>query len=811
MNWIVIALGIGALLAYAAVTLAPPRFLSLTAALFGDTMMRLTAKWAAPVSGPVPTMYRVRWSTSKNTPGFPVTRDIPGFQDYADVPGPLANQTNRVTVDVWAIVNGKLTPSAGGSIVLAGSTQQASPGSIDLEPAPVVPPPPPPTPPPPSPTLGAWFTAFVNGLTVTLDGRSSTGPVVGWDWLLDKFPDGTASGPVIDTTYPHSGSRNVTLTVRDAVGNLASVTLTVVIPEPVPVPVPGPVPVPPPPPPSPTPPPSPGNWSSPGSPSTTYPYVPEPARYTLPQQEIDTRADPSFYIGGGRTVHYVQNAAELTTALATVQRGEVVVLKDNALFVGNFQLPTGRPGMDPIYVLGESLYAGRLAVPEGTRATPASSAWPVVEGPDYAPPVFTGYDPVNPCTDVRLAGFQVRIGTTARRSDGVIFIGDGGNREVTVAQLPKRITLDRMVLRGHENGNPNIRRGALMNGVATALVDSWVDRIHELGADTQACLVSNSPGPIKIVGNYLEASGENIMGGGAEPDIPGLVCADITVRRNHFFKPLAWKGIYSVKNLYEWKSAKRVLYEGNVLENNWPSGQDGTSILFQRVTGSGAASTIQDITNRYNHVIRAASVASVLASGYEAAAYPTNRVQFIHMLWTDIADAILNNPPTGAPEGKGFTLSLGNANYYDDVAIEHCTLRYGPATMSKSWSVNLDAGTLGRYRRLVLMNNIFPSFAPDPGGYALTASDQITRYFHERAVAVMGDGSQQLGYNAYTARNPFDYPSVGSRFPADDAAIDYDANSRPGPYSGLRGAASDGLDIGCDIATLLIATAGVKA
>jgi hypothetical protein len=97
-------------------------------------------------------------------------------------------------------------------------------------------------------------------------------------------------------------------------------------------------------------------------------------------------------------------------------------------------------------------------------------------------------------------------------------------------------------------------------------------------------------GPYKIVNNFLEASGENIIfGGGHATSAP----ADIEIRHNHMFKPLIWMrgqpGFVSgadgspfiVKNLFELKNAQRVLFEGNLLENTWGGfSQAGFGILI---------------------------------------------------------------------------------------------------------------------------------------------------------------------------------------------------------------------------------------
>ena len=79
----------------------------------------------------------------------------------------------------------------------------------------------------PSSVPVAAFTWSCDGLTCILDASSSSDDeaIRTWDWNLDKYPDGSASGySKLTVTYPHSGTRNVTLTVRDEDGNSNSVT-----------------------------------------------------------------------------------------------------------------------------------------------------------------------------------------------------------------------------------------------------------------------------------------------------------------------------------------------------------------------------------------------------------------------------------------------------------------------------------------------------------------------------------------------------------------------------------------------------------
>jgi len=110
-------------------------------------------------------------------------------------------------------------------------------------------------------------------------------------------------------------------------------------------------------------------------------------------------------------------------------------------------------------------------------------------------------------------------------------------------------------------------------------------------------------GPIKIVNNYLEGAGENVIFGGSDPTVPNAVAQDIEIRCNHFFKPIKWmQELWDVKNLLEFKNAQRVLVEGNKFENCWPSNQSGFALLLTPRNQNNTApwSVVQDITIRRN-------------------------------------------------------------------------------------------------------------------------------------------------------------------------------------------------------------------
>ena len=183
-----------------------------------------------------------------------------------------------------------------------------------------------------------------------------------------------------------------------------------------------------------------------------------------------------------------------------------------------------------------------------------------------------------------------------------------------LATVPHHFELDGLIIRGDpERGQ---KRAIALNSADTTIRNSDIRDIKAVGQDSQAICGWNGPGPYVIENNYLEAAGENVMFGGAETAINGLVPSDITFRRNYLSKPLAWRSEespWTVKNLFELKNARRVLVEGNVFEHNWAAGQAGYAILFTPVNDGNAPWTVvSDVVLRFNLVRHVASAINIL-------------------------------------------------------------------------------------------------------------------------------------------------------------------------------------------------------
>jgi hypothetical protein len=105
------------------------------------------------------------------------------------------------------------------------------------------------------------------------------------------------------------------------------------------------------------------------------------------------------------------------------------------------------------------------------------------------------------------------------------------------------------------------RRAFALNGADVSILDTRIDEIHEPGADAQGICGWDGPGPYLIDGCDIQASTENILFGGGDPSLAGLIPSDITIRRTRLSKDKSWGTTYPQKNLLEFKNARRVIVD----------------------------------------------------------------------------------------------------------------------------------------------------------------------------------------------------------------------------------------------------------
>lgn len=394
----------------------------------------------------------------------------------------------------------------------------------------------------------------------------------------------------------------------------------------------------------------------------------------LPRTFLNT----TFVKPPGRTFN-VSAGADLQAIINAAKPGDTIEIQPTAIFIGNFVLPakpTEIPRIDEWIVI-RSATPDPCLPPPGNRITPEyADLLPKIISPNGQAAIETQ----DGAHHYRLIGLEIGVVAQELYNNNLLKLGEGNVLQALVDVLPHDLIIDRCYIHGNPGGQ--VVRGIALNSARTAVIDSYVSEIHGDGFDTQAICGWNGPGPYKILNNYLEASGENVMFGGGDPFIQGLVPSDIEFRNNHLFKPLRWKrgspefgrAYWTVKNLLELKNAQRVLIEGNVIENNWADAQDGFALVFKSVNQDGAApwSVTRDVTFINNIVRNSDSGLNLLGRDTSQATDFMKRVLVRNNLWENITGDNLEGSP-------GRFLQISDAQ---DVTIDHNTVLHSGLVIS---------------------------------------------------------------------------------------------------------------------------------
>lgn len=308
---------------------------------------------------------------------------------------------------------------------------------------------------------------------------------------------------------------------------------------------------------------------------------------TLPQAFVNTTwAKPA-----GGTTWNVNNAAELTTALAGCVGGDLIILNKANTFSGSTYTLRNLAGSAWVYIMSSD---ASFQVDSSTRVT-TNANMPMVQSAGSPNVAFQ----TNPgAHHYRFVGLEIT--NVAAATGGLFRIGNG---ETTIATLPHDNIIDRCYI--HGDSVLGAIRGVQMDGVSCAVINSFLFDFKDTGNDTQAIWAYNTPGPLKIENNRLEATGENILFGGADPTIPLVLISDVEIRKNYFFKQPAWVNTsFVVKNLFESKCSQRVLIEKNMFDGCWKPtfGQSGYGLNIKTANQGGGQpwAITRDLTIRLN-------------------------------------------------------------------------------------------------------------------------------------------------------------------------------------------------------------------
>jgi hypothetical protein len=534
------------------------------------------------------------------------------------------------------------------------------------------------------------------------------------------------------------------------------------------------------------------------------------------------------------TNHAVDTSAGLQTALNSASCGDTISLKAGVTFTGKFVLPAKNCD-DNHWIIIRTSASDRALPPDGTRVTPCYAGVPSLPGRPtlscsstknvLAKLVFpdSGSGPIalaDGANHYRLLGLELTRPASSATVYSLVANANGAS---------DHIVYDRVWL--HGTAQDETTRGIMLAGSTyTAVVDSFFSDFHCVAisgacGDSQAIaggLGDRAMGPHKIVNNYLEAAGENIMFGGGEATRSP---EDIEIRRNFFFKPMIWmKGTpgfvgghngnpFIVKNHFELKNGARVLVEGNVMRNSWGGfTQTGFSILLtpKNQNGQCPLCVVHDITIRYTTM-------SHLGNGITIGNGASDSGALSQGAWNEsLHDLIITDIDDKTYNGGGHLIQEGNSNPENpihDVAIGHVTgiLNDSAAAMLVVGNA-LDHPLAG----FTWTNNIFTA----TGGGILSTGGGATN------CAYPGFGNGSLGkiercFKPYTfagnvlvgATGP--WPSDNKAPATLDAVMlsgsnpDDPASFQLQPASPFRNSGTDGKDPGADVAAVEAAIAGV--
>ena len=346
------------------------------------------------------------------------------------------------------------------------------------------------------------------------------------------------------------------------------------------------------------------------------------------------------YEAGKRTIT-VGPKDSFQAALNAAQYGDVIVLQAGVAYTGSFELPK-KNGTGEIVI--QSSKASEL--PENVRVTPAQSALFAKLQTDTVEPVLKTAAGAH---HYRFVGIEFSTTDAKVKIYDLVRLGEGRREQKTPDAAPHHLVIDRCYIHGFNT--QDVQRGISLNSAETTISNSYISEIHGAGYDTQAIAGWNGPGPFKIINNFLEGAGENILFGGSDPASPQMIPSNIEIRGNYVFKPLSWKvnhptyagKHWTVKNSLELKNAKNVTIDGNIFENCWTDGQTGIPILFtvRNQDGTAPYSIIENVTFTNNIVKGAEGAINLLGTDNEKPSAQSSGLMIANNLFVDIRGPFL--------------------------------------------------------------------------------------------------------------------------------------------------------------------------
>jgi hypothetical protein len=439
---------------------------------------------------------------------------------------------------------------------------------------------------------------------------------------------------------------------------------------------------------------APGAWAAPQLPvpPTTYDAsLPDTTGYNvygpLSAQDLQNHLDSIGSTNSGHSSSDLTNGVILGVTAGTST--DTIDLPNHALAAGKWVII--RPH--------DAAYAALPA--SGTRAgvSDAANMWQIA-----APDLGRGITTENNAHNYRLIGLELKPAGADPfnfvNSLAAIGFDANGVSIATASQSPENIVFDRCYVHGNA-GTQNVRNGIVLYSKTSAVVDSLIDNIWLLGAESHGVFMSDTVGPILIQNNQISNATTGVFTGGVAAAFDAAAPHDVTIRRNYFYKDTAYRGQRFIKNHLEFKRMTRALIEQNLFSQIWSEDGDQDGSVMQltiRTEGLDATARLDDITIRWNWIKGAAT--GINAGGIDGSAHLSEGAARLHVhdnLWDDMNRTLWD--PIGAATARGF---IGVFNGYDDLTVDHNSVilqgaQTGQAYMADGLAASMPAFTMGGF------------------------------------------------------------------------------------------------------------------
>lgn len=519
------------------------------------------------------------------------------------------------------------------------------------------------------------------------------------------------------------------------------------------------------------------------------------------------------------------NSDELTTAVTALAVADptlnhAIILSLGVTYSGNWRLPNRGAGSGWVYIYTQEKHDGTFAL------TPSVYTRGVTEAPGQR--VAYKDSIVKTGAGCKLA--QVQNGGAANTPtfsfdlaahhywfEGIEFsLGsavavpiEGGHIDTTgytpvnpgvpvhVADVPHHINAGHCIFRG--DTVKQIRRGMYMNGSYIAARDCGAWYIWEAGADSQCFGYWNSPGALGVFNCFGESGGENVLGGGAGPDVtdrplPDDFMADVTIWNTHFTKDPTRSGIVK-KNLIEIKDTRRLLVQRCLVEHNTGEAQPGNTIPIVLINQDALPDIPVDTSDIVIDTVKVyGGGAMFVLSGYQSqgANDPILRTRRVHVK-NVYGKSICGTLPEAAGTTGFYFAVYNNAQ---DILIEHATAEATGIGMALDYPPGTPASTSLEIRDCLLGKGMYASISSPAGTGTAALSTAVNPNIHNN-VFYAPAGQTVDDANSFPAGN-FYVPITSVGF-ASYQTQDPGALSAGSPY---HNAATDNTDIGADVSAI---------